>query len=247
MKRLRVAVLNLQSGLGTTRGWWDYVVTLRHRVVPRRTRHVERVGAALRREEVDLAIFSEVDGGSGRTAGVDQGRLLRETGGFADHAFFPCFVVGERIRQGNAIHARARVRPVENHPLPGLGEPRFLSEAVVELPAGPIHVFAAHTSLDAAVRREQLCRIRDLVGGHDRPVLLAGDFNARRSDELDELCRTLRQVPCGPTFPSWKPRWELDHLFVSPHFEALRARVATEVRESDHLPLRVDLRWAESG
>lgn len=241
MRRLRVAVLNVQSGLGTTRGWWDYFRTMRYRIQPRVTRHIERIGAALRHRAVDLAVFTEVDGGSRRTAGVDQAALLAERGGFASHAFFPCFHVADSICQGNAIHARGPVELVKNHPLPGLGEPRYLSEAVVELDGGPIHVFATHTSLDAAVRREQLAEIRDIVAEHPGPALLGGDLNARKSDELDHLVRALRHVPCGPTFPSWRPRWALDHLFVSEHFTARSARVLREVREADHLPVLVEL------
>lgn len=238
---MRVAVCNVQSGLGTHRGWWDYAWTFRHRIVPRTTRHIERIGAALRREGVDLAVFTEVDGGSTRTAGIDQAALLAESGGFADHAFFACFEVGQRVRQGNAVHGRGAVRAVHNHRMSGVGEPRFLSEASVTLPDGDVRVFAAHTSLDVAVRRSQLVEIRDIVAGAEGPTLLAGDFNARQSEELDDLASALEQVACGPTFPSWRPRWALDHLFVDRSFEVVRARVMSEVRAADHLPLLVEL------
>lgn len=241
MRPLRIAVCNVQSGLGTRRGWWDYAVTARHRFVPRLTRHIERIGTALLDAEVHLAVFTEVDGGSARTAHVDQARLLAEHGGFRHHAFFPCFSVGTHIHQGNAVHGRSPVLAVRNHPLAGFGEPRFLSEAAVGPPDGPLQVFAAHTSLDAAVRSKQLREIRDHVAATRGPILLAGDFNARQSRELEHLTGVLAHVPVGPTFPSWRPRWWLDHLFVSPHFRVRAARVMHEVREADHLPLLIDL------
>jgi endonuclease/exonuclease/phosphatase family metal-dependent hydrolase len=239
---LRVAVMNVQTGLGTTRGWWEYARLLGR--IKRRTRHVARIGAAFQRAEVDLAILQEVDGGSGRTGGVDQAALLAEHSRLASFHFFPCLQLVDRVNQGNAVHARTGVRGIANHALPGHGEPRYLSEAVVERDDRTLHVFAAHTSLKTAVRREQLQEIHRIVGLRQGPVLLGGDFNARRSDELDHLSAALRQVPAGPTFPSWRPRWALDHLFVSPHFRVRAARVADEVREADHLPVVVDLELA---
>ncbi len=241
MSVVRFAVCNIQSGIGVRRGWFDYLVTLPQRLRPRRTRHLERIGQALRFATVDVAVFTEVDGGSTRTAGVDQAQVLADHGQLSDYAFFPCFSLGGRVLQGNAIHARGPVHHARNHRLSGGGEPRFLSHAVVELQSGAIDVFATHVSLDARVRREQLGEIRDQVARVDGPVLLAGDFNARHGMELDHLSRVLTRVPTGSTFPSWRPRWALDHLFASTHFSIRASRVMHEVRESDHLPVFAEL------
>jgi len=240
---MRVAVMNVQTGLGVTRGWWEYLACLRGRAarVERRARRVPRIGAALREARVDLAILQEVDGGSARTGGVDQATALAEHSALASACFFPCLRIGERVHQGNAVLSDSRLRFVANHALPGAGEPRFLSEATFERDGAAVHVFAAHTSLKAAVRRAQLEEIRRIVALRPGPVLLGGDFNARGSAELDELSRALRRAPGGPTFPSWSPRWALDHLFVSRHFRVREARVAREIREADHLPMLVDL------
>jgi endonuclease/exonuclease/phosphatase family metal-dependent hydrolase len=237
---LRVAVMNVQSGVGTTRGWWQYLAPAGRRAASRE-RNIARIGKAFARHGVQLAILLEIDGGSDRTAGVNQAQLLGREAGLEGCCFFPCFRLGDEINQGNAVLAWGAVRSVRNHPLSGIGEPRFLSEAAVTWAGQEIHVFVTHTSLKAAVRRAQLEEIRAIVASRHRPVLLGGDFNARRGRELDDLSATLRRVPTGLTFPSWRPRWALDHLFVSAHFESTQARVVTELLESDHLSLVADL------
>lgn len=237
---LRVAVMNVQSGVGTTRGFWQYLDLSRRRAARREAR-ITRIGSALARANVSLAILLEVDGGSRRTGGLDQAARIADTSGLAGFSFFSCFRVADELNQGNAVHCSGGVEAVRNHRLPGLGEPRFLSEALVHWAGRTMHVFAAHVSLKAGVRREQLEEIRRITAARRRPVLLGGDFNTRKSEELDALSATLRRVPTGPTFPSWRPRFTLDHLFVSEHFRIVAARVASELREADHLPAIFDL------
>jgi endonuclease/exonuclease/phosphatase family metal-dependent hydrolase len=239
-RRLRVAVMNVQSGAATTRGWWEYLQPSR-REAASRLRRIEAIGHGLDHHGVDLAILLEIDGGSGRTGGIDQAAAIARHGSLPSFCFFPCFRLGEEINQGNAVHAAAGVTMVENHPLSGIGEPRFLSEAAVSWAGEEIHVFVAHTSLKGTVRRTQLEEIRAIVASRHRPVLLGGDFNARKSRELDELSATLHRVATGLTFPSWRPRWALDHLFVSAHFRTESAKVLTELREADHLAVIADL------
>lgn len=71
------------------------------------------------------------------------------------------------------------------------------------------------------------------LGG--RPAVLGGDLNcwgfvARR------VLRGWRQAARGPTWPSWRPHSQLDHLFVRGSVTVLEGHVA-DVAVSDHRPV----------
>ncbi len=234
---LRIATCNLQTGIGTTRGWGHYLTTAWKYRFPHGSAPVEQAARFVRDEKLDLVALCEVGGGARRTRGVDQGRLLAELSGLENRAFFPALVAGDRINQGNAVCARFPVENVANHPLPGVGEPRFLSEACVQVEAGSLRVFVTHLSLNRLQRGAQIDAIAAIIGDCDQPTILAGDFNVSREDELDLLAESvLSKAASAPTFPSWKPTKHLDHLFLSRHFSIRQAYAFDAYRFSDHLP-----------
>lgn len=237
---LRIAVCNLQSGIGTTKGYWQYLFTawkyrLPHDSAPQLRQAVE----FLRRERVDVAALCEVDGGCRRTRWRDQLDVLCDNTELCERAFFPTRVVGRRVNQGNAACARAPLRYVRNHALPGAGEPRFLSEAEVELAGVRVRLLVTHLALELPIRTPQIRHIAEIVDQRDVPTILAGDFNISEQAELDLLHRSkvLDEAVTGATFPAWRPRRYLDHLFLSAHFEVRSARVFDDFLFSDHLPL----------
>jgi endonuclease/exonuclease/phosphatase family metal-dependent hydrolase len=235
---LRFAICNLQTGIGTTRGYWHYLATAWKYVLPHHSAYVERAGAFLGEAAVDVAAFCEIGGGSWRTRGVDQAALIARSSPLVHHAFFPAFVAGRRINQGNAFCSRYPVQPIANHPLPGPGEPRFLSEAEVRIDGRAVRVFVTHLSLQLDVRTPQLRRIAALTDRVDRPTVLAGDFNISQDAELQLLAESqLQQVPPCPTYPAWKPARALDHLFFSEHFTIGGSAAFDRFLFSDHLPL----------
>ena len=88
------------------------------------------------------------------------------------------------------------------------------------------------------MRAGQIDAIAELVGHEDRPTILAGDFNASEEAELELLAESiLDRATSAPTFPSWRPRRHLDHLFFSRHFAVRRTYAFDRFRFSDHLPL----------
>lgn len=241
---LRIATCNLQTGIGTTRGYWQYLTTGWKYRYPHGSAPVRDAARFVRDERIDLVALSEVGGGGRRTRGVDQGALLAEAAGLEGYVFFPALVT-DRVFQGNAVCARFPVRAVANHALPGLGEPRFLSEAGVALGGVDTRVFVTHLSLDLGQRGKQIDTIAEIVGACDVPTLLAGDFNVSREEELDLLGQSaLQKAASAPTFPSWRPRKRLDHLFFSSHFEIARVYAFDAYRFSDHLPLVAEVRLA---
>jgi endonuclease/exonuclease/phosphatase family metal-dependent hydrolase len=86
------------------------------------------------------------------------------------------------------------------------------------------------------------------------PSIVCGDLNAIPSSPAYRLLASrfadTQRLTAGkprPTFPSRFPLLRLDHIFVSPHFDAVSAAALTDPlsrRASDHLPLMANLRWA---
>lgn len=235
---LRIAVCNVQSGIGTTRGYWQYLTTGWKYLLPHGSRPLKKAAAFLRTDDIDIATFCEVEGGSRRSRGVDQVGLVSAETPLVHRAFFPTLVIGSRVNQGNGLCSRFPVRPVRNHPLPGAGEPRFLSEAEIQIGDVAIRLFITHLSLERKLRSPQIEHLAEKLRQRRRPTILAGDFNISADAELDLLSEGgLQQAASAPTFPSWKPSKRLDHLFVSEHFTLHSPETFDRFLFADHLPL----------
>jgi endonuclease/exonuclease/phosphatase family metal-dependent hydrolase len=130
--------------------------------------------------------------------------------------------------------------------------------ATLQTPCGIIHVFNTHLSLFKLERRKQL---KALLGENWRssgwgnlPVIFCGDLNAGALSEtyrrlsghlIDVQTASPDRLPPQPTFHAQSPVFRIDHIFVSNHFQPLKAEVKRSrdmLIASDHLPLVVDLR-----
>jgi endonuclease/exonuclease/phosphatase family metal-dependent hydrolase len=243
MKTLRIAVCNLQTGIGTTKGYWQYLLTGHRYWFPHGSRQIELAADFLRDARIDIALLCEVEGGSRRSRWVDQVDLLAQRSGLVERLFFPTRIVGRSVNQGNGIVSRWPLRYRFNRALPGYGEPRFLSEASLKANAARLRLLVTHLSLEQTLREPQIHSIADALAGSDEPTVLGGDFNISQEAELDliqegHLAKALSQA----TFPSWRPRRALDHLFLSHHFEVRDVYTYDRWLFSDHLPLIVQLR-----
>lgn len=242
-RRLRIAIGNLQSGIEVTRGYWQYLTRGWMYRLPHGSTAIERAADFLREQCVEVAALCEIEGGSRRTRWVDQLTLLAQRSGLIHSAFYPTRVVGARVNQGNAVCAAFPTRAIRNHPLPGVGEPRFLSEAELLIDGIPVRLYVTHLSLERKIRTPQIHHIAETIVHTGQPVILAGDFNIAEEAELALFEESvLRKAVAGATFPSWRPRRSLDHLFFSEHFEVVRAYTYDRVLFSDHLPFVAEVR-----
>lgn len=120
-------------------------------------------------------------------------------------------------------------------------EPRVAIAAVLEGPTGPLTVVTAHLSFVPGTNVRQLRRLARWAAGFPGPRLLVGDFNLPggippRVTGWEQLART-------PTYPSYRPRIQFDHVLGS----GVGPTAVTSVRAhglgvSDHCALVVDLR-----
>jgi len=242
-QRLRLLSYNIQSGI-YTKHFREYVTKGWKQLLPHRERlsNLNRIAEML--HTYDLVGLQEVDSGSLRSGFVDQTEYL------AHRARFPHWFgqvnrnMGKIAQHSNGVLSRLQPAHLIEHKLPGLpGRGAIL----LEFPTsddGTLAVCILHLALGRRARGRQLGYIGELVTQYPYLALM-GDFNCNcESRELKELMETtdLRGPSCEmKTFPSWRPKHNLDHILVSPSLDIDTARVL-DYPMSDHLPVSMEVR-----
>jgi endonuclease/exonuclease/phosphatase family metal-dependent hydrolase len=224
---------------------------------------LDGVAETIRALDADIVALQEVDvRWSPRSAFEDQAGRLATLLGMQLH-FAPIYWLPPEQhgmpprRYGLALLSPHPIRAAVNHTLTRLSTqqpdpvpeplPGF-PEALVDLGAATVRVFNTHLDYraDPRVRSMQVADMLDVIGPLSRPVILAGDLNARPdATELAPLFEFLQdawnagQGP-GFTFPAHAPDRRIDYILVSPHFHVRRAFVV-ESSASAHLPVVADL------
>jgi endonuclease/exonuclease/phosphatase family metal-dependent hydrolase len=220
-----------------------------------------RIAEVIASCEPDIVALQELDVGRLRTGGIDQAHAIAHLLGMSFH-FHPALRVEEEL-YGDAILTALPMRLVKAGPLPrSVGfEPRGALWTAVEANGAAIQIINTHLGLPAY---ERIAQAKTLLGsdwlGHPNchdPVILLGDFNARRrSLAYRMLTAGLRDAQLAVhkrarrTFPSRMPMVRIDHIFCSRSVEIVRADVPRSrlIRgASDHLPLVMDFRIVEPG
>lgn len=222
---LRVLTFNIRHGQGT-----DDLVD------------ADRVARVLETLAPDVVALQEVDRGTARVEGVDQvERLARATGW---HAAFGSAMPYDGGHYGNAILSRFPLSEVETHSLPFREEqePRATLVATVVPNNGlpPFRFVSTHFSHDREdVRIEQAGQVIHLLQDEKRPVILAGDMNARPASM--------------PMERFWKASWQdqvapesvIDYVLTREQdpWTLEEARIIDDTVTSDHRPVLVSLQW----
>jgi endonuclease/exonuclease/phosphatase family metal-dependent hydrolase len=121
-------------------------------------------------------------------------------------------------------------------------EPRAAIAAVIEGPSGPFTVATAHLSFVPGYNVRQLRALRRWLAGMPRPLVLLGDFNLPGSlpARITGWAPLLRQA----TYPSTRPRAQLDHVLADGFTAHQQATAVPEVHllpVSDHAAVTVDV------
>lgn len=240
MPTLRLASFNVQTGIHTRR-FEDYLLKSWQHLWPceHRFANLARIADFLR--PFDIVGLQEVDGGGARSRYVVQTEYL------ARQADFPFWYNQVNRRFGRlALHSNgllSRIPPasVYTTSLPGLPGRGALLARFGEGEAA-LHVAVVHLALGARTRSRQLDFIAERLQGL-RHVVVMGDLNCDpRSRSLRRfLARTgLRSPESAPTFPSWRPQRQIDHILVSPTLE-VNWMQAFDFVCSDHLPVGAEI------
>lgn len=254
MRYLNLLTYNVQAGI-YSRQYSDYLTNSWKHVLPHPERLVNlaRIGHLLR--QFDLVGLQEVDAGSLRSSYVDQVQYLARQGAFPHWYRQINRNLGPFAQHSNGLLCRMRPRQITEHKLPGLpGRGAVLAE--FPLTNGAVLAVAiVHLALGSRARRRQFDFLTMLAERHPYLVIM-GDFNCGcDSKGLRTMVRMTQMhgLDCElKTFPSWRPRHNLDHILVSKPLRMVAARVI-DYALSDHLPISMrialpdDLRFVEPG
>ena len=120
---------------------------------------------------------------------------------------------------------------------------RSALQVQIEVDGAVVDLVAVHASALTVVGPVlQLRRLRPQLP-LDRPTIIAGDLNITPRAVAQLLGDWTRAVT-GNTWPSTRAVAQIDHVLVSEHFTVERGDVLPDLG-SDHLPIRVELSWAQ--
>lgn len=240
-KRLRLISMNLQVGIAN-KSMTHYLGNLWQHILPSVRRHDTLYQAGQLMREYDLIALQEVDGGSFRTNFHDQVRTLchhaelkywhtqtnRDMGFWAQHS--------------NAVISRVPVQQVTEHKLPGLLPGRGAIELDISWQGQTISIFIAHLSLGRRSQIRQLEYLADKIAQQQHSIVM-GDLNVG----MDWLQKHSPLAKAGMssqkslhTYPSWKPKKDLDHILVSEGLNIHNYQVLNH-QLSDHLPISLEV------
>lgn len=241
--RLRLLSYNIQSGV-YTRHYREYVTKGWKQWLPHRERllNLNRIAEML--HSYDLVGLQEVDSGSLRSGFVDQTEYLAHVARFPHWFRQVNRNMGKIAQHSNGVLSRLRPMQIIEHKLPGLPGRGAL---LVEIPTSDgdtLGICILHLALGRRARGRQLSYIGELMSQYPYLVLM-GDFNCNcESRELKDLMTAtdLRGPSCEmKTFPSWRPKRNLDHILISPSLGIKEAEVL-DYPMSDHLPVSMEVR-----
>ena len=222
----------------------------------------ERIAAVIDELSPDVVALQEVDAGIPRTHHQDQAKIIGEILNM-DFRFFPVVKNGDQ-KYGLAILSRFPFQDVRVGWLPSLYsklklklQKRGVMWAILKTSSGPLHFFNTHMSLYRHERRKQsrvlLGKDWLMAAPKEEPLVFCGDMNAGPLSPIYRgLSRYLMDVQktpnaskrSKPTFPSRRPLFRIDHMFISPHLKTLNTVIPISENSrlaSDHLPLCADL------
>lgn len=244
-RALKLLSFNIQAGIRTeryreyvTRGWRQLVHDTG------RLPNLDRIGDVLR--GYDVVALQEVDAGSLRSGFTNQVAWLARRAGMPFWYAQRNRRLGRIAQHGNGLLAMREPRDLLDHPLPSTMIPgRGAIVAHFDVEDGrPLTLLCAHLSLGPRSRDRQLGWLAEQAAEAER-VILMGDLNCSLVDLLERS--PLRDaglhgaVDGGqPTYPSWRPRLDLDHVLVSQDVRVTSLRPIL-CQFSDHLPLAVEV------
>ncbi len=239
---MNIAIINLQSGVGTTKGYSHYALTGWKYWLPHSNKPIRDAGKALKLENIDIACITEISEKSLRTGFTSQTSLLAKNSGLQNQHFFSSQTIGKFIfYEGNALLSKYPISNPTSHMLHNELMRLALEEATIDIEGKKITVFIAHLALLKKNREIQVREIIEIIKNRTGPIILAGDFNERNPEELDMLLKqtTLKYRCAIKNFPSWNPKYPLDYVFLSGEFTKPEYYISKSTAFSDHAMLVV--------
>ena len=208
---------------------------------------IERIAKVISKENPDLVALQEVDKFCTRSGKRDMAAELSELLGM-EHIFGKAmdFQGGE---YGLAVLSKLPIVEKSLHRLPKGDEPRCALEVKVKIGNYPnlVSFICIHNSWNSEdIRIKQTNKLLELLGELDHPVVLAGDFNAKREDDpmmiLKHADWTILSYQSKKMSVYAAPDSQIDFFVISdfPH-TSVESRVVDETIASDHRPIFAEI------
>ena len=201
----------------------------------------DRCAKVIERVNPEVIAIQELDSMTSRYPGhYALGELATRLG---MHDYYAPSIDYKGGKYGIGILSKEPAISVEQHPLPCRKEPRTMIVAEFE----KFYFVCTHLSL---VEEDQLTSaniIREIFASLNKPVIIAGDFNATPASatikRFAEFC-TILSNPSKFTFPANDPDRCIDYIMTNDaSIQSVKAVVVNESVASDHRPLYVEVKF----
>ena len=151
MSSIKVVSFNIEYCASVNNGYLDYVAKVWKYVFPHDTKAIWRISNVINSEQVDIATFMEMDGGSYRTNYLNYMNMLSQSTELKNNIFYPVRHMWFGLtNQGNGIATKYNVISVENLRLNTnkiIGENRYLSSSKIEINGRIVYVLTTQLAL----------------------------------------------------------------------------------------------------
>lgn len=212
---------------------------------------LKRIARVIADVSPDLVALQEVDRFCTRSGNRDLAAELAGQLGMQHR--FAKFMDYQGGQYGLAVLSRLPIIESNRHPLPEGAEPRCALEVkvTVEHHASPISFVCIHNDwTNEGIRVKQVRALLEALGQPEHPMILAGDFNGKRTDAslklLDQAGWNLLDKKGVKTWPADSPKVEIDYFALHglPDI-SVRHEVMAESIASDHRPIFAVLTFPE--
>jgi endonuclease/exonuclease/phosphatase family metal-dependent hydrolase len=205
----------------------------------------QRIANIIKNANCEAVAIQELDSMTTRYEGQDMLKNLAELTGM-----YPTFAPSIDYQGGKyGIGMLTKEKPLSHRrvALPCRSEPRSL--LIVELE--DYYYCCTHLSLHAEDRETSIGIIIDELSKLDKPVMIAGDFNAEPEEEsmkmMAEKFAIFKKDAAPYTFPADKPDIEIDYICLLKSgkvskFEVLEHSIIDAPVESDHRPIVAEVK-----
>jgi endonuclease/exonuclease/phosphatase family metal-dependent hydrolase len=248
---VRLILYNIEYCEGTTKNIFQYLDI--YHLFRSKKKLDDRMIDFLKTLNPDILALIEVDGGGKRSKKRNEPMYFSLKLGFdylVDQVKYATGSLFSRLpvlkHQENALLSKYPISAVKYHFF-SRGAKKIVIDATLSLQKDT-SLLVVHLSLFKRTRLKQLNELVKIVNSKTTPVILVGDFNTFKEQELDLLLSNTNLLDAYSfnsvksskyTEPSWRPKYRLDNILISPEIKINNYEII-EAHLSDHLPVLID-------
>jgi endonuclease/exonuclease/phosphatase family metal-dependent hydrolase len=235
--RIRVMSYNIQHGM-------DY---MRYKREKKHIIDFDLFADVITSQKPDVVVLNEVRNAGNDPEYEDQTRILAEKTGFTYYRFGEAIRFKPNLPYGNALLSKYPITEFDTIKIPDpevkdedvYYETRCVIRAKVNLGDRSLTVFGSHFGLANSEQRNAVKTVVSLIDASEKPYVLMGDFNMVPEDEkLIPIYERMTDTAIyfnepKLSFPSDKPDYKIDYIFVSKDLKVTHADIP-DIVASDH-------------